>query len=256
MKLKSDNYEKLVQHIRDLAIYAKENLPTSFKEKTINELVCEIDEHIEREIKSFLGLHFPGENVWGEESGGEEGGWLIDPIDGTGHYLHGLPLSSISLVQMKDGESMFAIVANIMTGEVFLAEKGKGSWLIKDGVESQLVFNKDVSSERTMVSWDHVMKEKAEAEIVGQCYQRCLQVFSRTRMFGSGALSLCYMTKNYFQLYVKSIRKTKEKADIFAGLFIAQEAGASLEVIQFQGMDFYLVGTRAAIDTAKSEVLF
>jgi fructose-1,6-bisphosphatase/inositol monophosphatase family enzyme len=69
-------------------------------------------------------------------------------------------------------------------------------------------------------------------------------------------LSLCYMTKNYFQLYVKSIRKTKEKADIFAGLFIAQEAGASLEIIKFQGMDFYLVGTKAAIDTAKSEVLF
>jgi myo-inositol-1(or 4)-monophosphatase len=256
MKSKSDNYDKLIEHIKGLATYARDNLPTSFKEKSINELVCEIDEHIEREIKSFLGVHFPGENVWGEESGGEEGGWLIDPIDGTGHYLHGLPLSSISLVRMIDGESIFAIVANIMTGEIFLAEKGKGAKMIKNGVEIPLVFDKDVSSERTMVSWDHVMKEKAEAEVVGKCYQRCLQVFSRTRMFGSGALSLCYMTKNYFQLYVKSIRKTKEKADIFAGLFIAQEAGASLEIIKFQGMDFYLVGTKAAIDTAKSEVLF
>jgi myo-inositol-1(or 4)-monophosphatase len=256
MEIESVKYNKLISLVSELSEYAKNNVPTEFSEKGNNEVVCEIDRYIEEQLKSFISEQFPNELIWGEESGGEEGGWLIDPIDGTGHYLHGLPLSSIALVRIQDNESVFSIVSNILTGDLFTAEKDKGSRLVRNGKEVELKFDSNVASDKTIVGWDHVMKDKSEANLAATCYQRCLESFSRTRMFGSGALSLCYLSRNYFHLFIKSIRKTKEKADIFAGLLVAQEAGALLEVVKYEGMDFYLIGSQNAIDTAKSKVLF
>lgn len=256
MKSNKSKYKKLILLVKQLASYAKKNVPSSFSEKDNHELVSEVDAYIEIKLKEFLKESFPEEKVWGEESGGDEGGWLIDPIDGTGQYLHGVPLSSISIVRILDETSVFAIVANIMTGEIFVAEKGKGARLITGKTEVELKFKQNVSVDRTILSWDHVIKDKTEASWLHVCYQRSVEEFLKTRMLGSGALSLCYLSRNYFQIFIKSIRKTKEKADIFAGLLIAEESGAKLEVIRYQDMDFYLVGTETAIDTAKSKILF
>ncbi len=251
----NNQYNLLIEFVKGLADHAKNNVPKSFSAKENNELVSEVDSYIESKLRTFIETNFPNEKIWGEENGGEEGGWLIDPIDGTRHYLFGIPLSSISLVRIQNDESVFAIVANIMTNEIFVAEKGKGAKLISESSVNDLKFNQEVPVNETIVSWDHVMKDSSEAEWAAKCYQRSLETFSRTRMLGSGALSLCYLGRNYFQIFIKSIRKTKEKADIFGGLLIAQEAGATFEIVRYQEMDFYLVGTSNAIDTVKSRVL-
>ncbi len=251
----SKEYESLLSKVSELVLYAQDHVPTKYDAKANKELVSEADTYIEQEIKKYIAINFPNEETWGEESGGNEGGWLIDPIDGTGQYLFGVPLSSISIVRIQNGESIFAVVANIMTRELFIAERGKGAFLIVVNKTTELKVNQEIPIEQSIVSWDHVVQEKSEVEWVTELYKRNMQTFLKVRMFGSGALSLCYLARNYFQIFIKTVRKTKEKADIFAGLLIAQEAGAEVEIVQYLGINFYLVGTKNAIEAEKSEVL-
>ncbi len=251
----SKEYESLLSKVSELVLYAQDHVPTNYDSKANKELVSGADRYIEKEIISYILKNFPDEETWGEESGGNEGGWLIDPIDGTGQYLFGVPLSSISIVRIKNGESIFAVVANIMTRELFIAEKGKGAFLIVVDKATELIVNQEIPIDRSIVSWDHVVQDKSEVEWISELYKMNMKTFLKVRMFGSGALSLCYVARNYFQIFIKTVRKTKEKADIFAGLLIAQEAGAKVEIVQYQGIDFYLVGTKNAIKAVKSEVL-
>ena len=106
------------------------------REKDNHSYVTNLDLELERFIRRRLGERFPSDAVTGEElaaTGGDSPRrWSIDPIDGTGNLVHGLPLWAISIGLVEDGEPVLGVIAVPPLGEVFWATRNGGAW--RDGV--------------------------------------------------------------------------------------------------------------------------
>jgi myo-inositol-1(or 4)-monophosphatase len=102
-------------------------------EKANLSYVTDLDNDLERLIRTRLGARFPDDLLTGEEYGAEGGGgprrWSIDPIDGTGNLVHGLPLWAISIGLITAGEPVLGVIAVPPLGELFWAVRGGGAWL-------------------------------------------------------------------------------------------------------------------------------
>src|SRR5215510_12622957 len=76
----------------------------------------------------------PGYGFLGEESGHREGAdkthtWIVDPLDGTSNFLHGIPQFAISIALEREGAIVAGLIYNPANDEVFMAERGKGAFL-------------------------------------------------------------------------------------------------------------------------------
>jgi fructose-1,6-bisphosphatase/inositol monophosphatase family enzyme len=102
-------------------------------EKANLSFVTDLDRDLERLIRQRLGERFPDDVLTGEEYGAEGGTgprrWSIDPIDGTGNLVHGLPLWAISIALIVSGEPVLGVIAIPPLHELFWGVKGQGAWL-------------------------------------------------------------------------------------------------------------------------------
>src|SRR5438128_2450243 len=96
----------------------------------VNNLVTEADHASERAIIDVIKKTFPTHQILSEEVGAlkqdSEYKWIIDPIDGTINFAHGIPLNCVSIAIEHIGEIVMAAVYNPHLNELFFAEKGKG----------------------------------------------------------------------------------------------------------------------------------
>jgi len=109
-----------------------ENLQVSMKGPA--DFVSTADERTERILIEELSRARPGYGFLGEEGGYREGPdkthrFIIDPIDGTTNFLHGIPIFAISIALERDGQLTSAVVYNPVTDEMFVAEKSHGAYL-------------------------------------------------------------------------------------------------------------------------------
>ena len=106
------------------------------EEKANLSFVTDLDFDMEKLLRTRLAGAFPDDVLTGEEyapSGGTgPRRWSIDPIDGTGNLVHGLPLWAVSIGLIDDGEPTLGVIAIPPLGELFWATKGGGAW--RDGV--------------------------------------------------------------------------------------------------------------------------
>jgi fructose-1,6-bisphosphatase/inositol monophosphatase family enzyme len=111
------------------------------QEKANLSFVTDLDHDLERLIRDRLGARFPGDKLTGEEyaAAGGEGPrlWSIDPIDGTGNLVHGLPLWAVSIGLIDAGEPVLGVVAVPPLGELFWATRGGGAWRDGDRLEAR-----------------------------------------------------------------------------------------------------------------------
>src|SRR6185312_11016416 len=95
--------------------------------------VTDLDHDLERLIRERLGNAFPDDQLTGEEYAAAGGGgprrWTIDPIDGTGNLVHGLPLWAISIGLIDGGEPVLGVIAVPPLGELYWGVRGGGAWL-------------------------------------------------------------------------------------------------------------------------------
>lgn len=95
-------------------------------------LVTEVDQQIERMIRTRLEAEFPGCGIVGEEEGTERAGasicWYVDPIDGTHNFVRGVPIFATLLAAAVDGETQLAVVSAPAFGERWMAWRGGGAW--------------------------------------------------------------------------------------------------------------------------------
>jgi len=105
------------------------------EEKANQSFVTDLDRDMEHLIRERLEARFPADTLTGEEyeagGGGGPRRWSIDPIDGTGNLVHGLPLWAISVGLIDRGEPVLGVIAVPPLGELFWAVKGGGAW--RDG---------------------------------------------------------------------------------------------------------------------------
>ena len=189
--------------------------------KSDTELVTEADKAIEDFLVARIKERYPEHGIYGEETGrheGQECRWLIDPIDGTTSFVHGLSCFCVSIAVEKDGELILGMVNAPALGEMFEAEKGKGAFL---------------NGEAIRVSERSSLKESVVATSLG-CYgfepgrdnlDYILGVKPRVRnirIFGSAALHCCYVAAGRLEGYWQPIIN---HYDVAAGMLMVSEAG-------------------------------
>lgn len=196
------------------------------EEKGRGDLVSVVDRRAEEAIKNVLLDKFPQHDFLGEESGetraaaGEsEYCWVIDPLDGTTNYLHGLPQFAVSIGLLKRGKPELGVVFNPMSSEWFTAARGEGAQL--NGHRLRVGNLRDGG--RAIAATGFPFRDP---DLLARQYallESVLQEIADVRRLGSAALDLCFVAANrldgYFEMGIKPW-------DICAGLLIAQEAGA------------------------------
>ncbi len=168
---------------------------------------------------------------WLAEEGGEEEGqdptrrWIVDPLDGTTNFLHGLPHWAVSIALEHKGEIVAGVVFDPAKDEMFFAEKGTGAWM---------------NEGRLRVSGRHRMIEsifatglpfggRADLPETLKDLGRLLPVCAGVRRWGAASLDLAYVASGRYDGFWE--RRLKPW-DVAAGMLIVKEAGGLVEAIR------------------------
>lgn len=104
-------------------------------QKQVNDFVTEIDQAAEKAIIETLLTAYPGHGILAEETGKEFGAkdsdfvWIIDPLDGTTNFIHGLPVYCVSIALAVKGKIEHAVVYDPSRNDLFTATRGRGAFL-------------------------------------------------------------------------------------------------------------------------------
>jgi myo-inositol-1(or 4)-monophosphatase len=206
---------------------------TISKKEGVNNLVTEADHASEAAIISVIRKYFPEHQLLGEESGESNSAsaykWIIDPIDGTINFAHGIPLNCVSIAVEKDGEIILGAVYNPHLQELFFAEKGKGATLnghaISVSEESEAIHACLV----TGFPYSYINMPNGPLEI----FERFIRKGVPVRRLGSAAIDLCWVACGRFDGFYEH---KLEAWDSAAGYLIVEEAGG--RVTDFEGKKF------------------
>lgn len=121
----------LVREVRDILLpfYGKTEVLRQKGDSAVT-VVTELDIKIEEFLARELKRRYPMVGFAGEETGGNRNAerfWLVDPIDGTGHFVRGLPFCTTMLALIEKGEVMFSVIYDFVSDSMYVAEKGKGA---------------------------------------------------------------------------------------------------------------------------------
>lgn len=192
-------------------------------EKGRGDFVSAIDQQSEQIIRRILEEKYPTHAVLGEEFGaGEvedaEYQWVIDPLDGTANFIHGLPIFAVSIGLLKNGVPEIGVVYNPVTDDWFTAARGEGAQLNSLKIRA----NTQREPERAMVATGFPFKNPEKLPQQLAYCESVLQEFSDLRRLGSAALDLCYVACGRQDAFFEA---NLNPWDIAAGILIAQEAG-------------------------------
>ena len=118
---------------RTLMEYWRSLKPSQVDEKAKNDLVTEADRASEAAILETIRAAYPNHRYLAEESGRAEGGdegqpmWIIDPLDGTTNFVHGLPHFAVSVAVVVEGRPAAGVVLDPVKGDVFTTVAGEGT---------------------------------------------------------------------------------------------------------------------------------
>lgn len=218
-----------------------ENLQVSSKGP--GDFVSRADREAERIIKEDLMEARPNYGWLGEETGATEGTdptrrWIVDPLDGTTNFLHGLPHWAVSIALEHKGEIVSAVVFDAAKDELFVAEKGAGAY---------------VNDKRLRVSARNRMIESIFATGVPfagrptlpatlKDLARLMPMCAGVRRWGAAALDLAYVAAGRYDGYWE---RGLNPWDVAAGELLVREAGGFVGPIR-EGQDPVASGSMIA----------
>ena len=208
------------------------------KLKAPRDLVTDADIASQRAIADILTSRFPDSFFVGEEEdfstlrpAAGQMCWIVDPLDGTAHYVHRLQNFAVSIGAAIDGRLLAGVVFDPTTNELYEASLGEGAWLNGDRIENSGCI--DIEAALIACSFaSSVTREAPEIKQFVEVLVRCQAV----RRLGSAALNLCYVAAGRLDAYwALSVKPW----DIAAGALIATEAGAQLTGCNGQPFDIW-----------------
>jgi myo-inositol-1(or 4)-monophosphatase len=186
------------------------------QEKSNLSYVTDLDQDLERLIRKRLGERFPNDLLTGEEYAAEGGGgprrWSIDPIDGTGNLVHGLPLWAVSIGLMIAGEPVLGVIVIPPLDELFWAVKGAGAWL--DDQRLLSLDAREFHSQDNMCVGTNALRAVDPRTLPG-----------RLRDLGSACCEQTFVAANRLQA---TTLLGEQAHDVAAGVVIATEAGCEI----------------------------
>ena len=196
----------------------------------VSNLVTEVDKRSEAKIIEIIRNEYPDHNILSEEIGAlntaSDVKWIIDPIDGTINYAHRIPICCISIGVEVAGEIVMGGIYNPFGGELFFAEKGKGSYLNdkKINVSVENCFEKSLLV--TGFPYDTSNNPNKPVEVFSAIVNKDIPV----RRLGSAALDICWTACGRFDGFWEY---NLNAWDVAAGYIILTEAGGN--VTDFKG---------------------
>jgi myo-inositol-1(or 4)-monophosphatase len=202
------------------------------KEGQITNLVTEVDRAAESIIIERIRKDHPDHTFLGEESGihqnVSEYKWVIDPLDGTTNFAHGLPIFCVSIGLEYKGEVILGVVYDPNVDELFTAEKGRGALLNGKPIR---VSKTDTLIESLLVTgFPYNIKENPNHAV--EHFNNFLMSTQAVRRLGSAALDLCYTAAGRFDGFWEV---SLNSWDMAAGVLILREAGGTRT--DFEGKD-------------------
>ncbi len=224
--------EQLIQTINKAAMAAgtiiKEQFHGAFWVKSkdgINNLVTEVDKLSEQVIIETIKQDFPEHSILSEEIGAlsqdSEYQWIIDPIDGTVNFAHGIPICCVSIGLRKNGKMLLGVVYNPMMQELFFAERGKGATL--NGKPIQVSTKQDFKTACLVTGFPYKWPDTKEHPI--KVFERMILQGLPVRRLGSTALDLCWVACGRFDGFWEY---NLNPWDLAAGYLIVREAGGKI----------------------------
>ena len=209
---------------------------TDFKitnKEGVNNPVTEADHASEKAIFKVIKSAFPEHYILSEEAGTivQESSykWIIDPIDGTINFAHGIPINCVSIGIEHAGEMILAVVYNPHMNELFFAEKGKGTVLNEKPV--QVSTETDVTKACLVTGFPYTYLDMPNGPI--EVFERFIRKGVPVRRLGSAAIDLCWVAAGRFDGFYEH---KLEAWDSAAGYLIVEEAGG--KVTDFKGDKF------------------
>ncbi len=198
---------------------------TTIESKGVNDYVTELDVLVEKEIIYHLRKAYPKHCIRGEEGGninGEEpeNEWIIDPIDGTTNFIHGLPHFAISIAFAHKGQLQHAVIVDPVKQEEFTASRGKGAAMKGRRIRVTDRRSLDGALIATGIPFNGYGLENIDSylaamkDIVGQT--------SGIRRMGAASLDLAYVAAGRYDGFWEMNLKPW---DIAAGILLITEAG-------------------------------
>jgi len=205
--------------------------------KGFNDLVSYVDKEAEKQLVAQLQAIFPEAGFITEEgtntTQGEVYNWVIDPLDGTTNFIHGLPVFAVSIGFMEQDEVVLGVVYEVNRKESFYAYKGGGAYC--NGIPLKVSGAPTLSASLISTGFPYYQFDLIERYL--DIMKSLMQKTHGLRRLGSAAVDLCYVaagrSEGYFEYNLNSY-------DVAAGIILVQEAGGM--VTDFKGGRDYVFG--------------
>ena len=212
----------------------------------VNNLVTEADHASEKAIFEVIRKNFPDHHILSEETGeiiqDSNYKWIIDPIDGTVNFAHGIPLNCVSIGIEHHGEVVLGAVYNPHINEFYFAEKGKGAMLNDKPIRVSKETQTAKACLVTGFPYTYINIPNGPLEI----FERFIRKGVPVRRLGSAAIDLCWVAAGRFDGFYEH---KLEAWDSAAGYLMVEEAGG--KVTDHQGNKFSVYQHRVLATNGK-----
>ncbi|MBX7183179.1 MAG: inositol monophosphatase [Bacteroidia bacterium] len=205
--------------------------------KGLHDYVSYVDKTSEQKLVAGLEKIFPEAGFIAEENTssrqGERYNWIIDPLDGTTNFIHGLPCFAISVALVEDQSPILGIIYEINLDECFYAAKGLGAWLNGKPIR----VSEMSAMEESFLATGFPYKNYGRLNPYMDLMKYLLNHTRGIRRLGSAATDMAYVACGRFDAFYEY---GLAPWDVAAGIILIQEAGG--EVSDFKGGKDYLFG--------------
>jgi myo-inositol-1(or 4)-monophosphatase len=197
--------------------------------KGVIDLVTEVDHQSEKFLLGEVQKDFPDHHIFSEESGIIQGDnehiWYIDPLDGTVNYAHHIPIFCVSIAYASHSDLTLGAVYDPLRDEMFLAERGKGSYL--NGRPLHVSSVTELQRSLLVTGFPYNAWETPQDNFAN--FVKFGKLTQGVRRLGSAALDLCYVAAGRFDGFWEM---SLHPWDVAAGGLICEEAGARVTNVQ------------------------
>jgi len=233
--------EQVIEISRNTGVFIKDELKTFSQKnveiKGVHNFVSYVDKTAEQQIVSSLSKILPAAGFIAEEGTGSPLAnglnWVIDPLDGTTNYIHGLPPFAISIALMEGKEVVLGVIHEINLNESFWAYQGSKAYLNGNPIQVSAI---DTIGDSLIATGFPYYDYERMAPFF-QTMEHFMRNSHGLRRLGSAATDLAYVACGRFEAFYEY---SLQPWDVAAGALIVQQAGG--KVSDFSGKKNYIFG--------------
>jgi myo-inositol-1(or 4)-monophosphatase len=200
------------------------------KEDTAHSVVTDLDQKTEKFIAKKLFKLYPSIDFYGEEFGGNNKSdkyWLVDPIDGTSHFIRGIPFCTTMIALIESGEVVFSAIHDFVRNETVYAEKGLGAKMNNKSIH---VSNRKLAN--AYMTFEINLKKKKNLDLFVSLRDKC-NMFKTI----SAGFEYCLVAQGKIEGRI-SVDPFGNDYDYAPGAFLVKEAGGKVFNIGKNSYDY------------------